>query len=69
VVLRAGKAGQGTWVAEEVNILKDYRAAFGNDPPAVAGVAVMNDSDNTGEASVSWLADLEVYRSPSPAGQ
>jgi hypothetical protein len=70
VVLRAGKAGLGTWVAEEVNILEDYRKAFGTDPPAVAGVAVMNDSDNTGEAAVSYLTDLEVYRNPpSPPGQ
>jgi hypothetical protein len=62
ILLEQGPARAGTWVDEEINILADYRAAFGADPPRKARIAVMNDSDNTGEHSVSWLRSIEVFR-------
>jgi hypothetical protein len=62
VLLEKGPAGVGAWQEEEVDILDDYRKAFGNGPPERARIAVMNDSDNTGESSLSWLAYLEVFR-------
>lgn len=62
ILLRKGTAGLGMWHAEEVNILEDYRTAFGEDPPAIASIAVMNDSDNTGESSASYIDYIEVYR-------
>ena len=33
----------------------DYRRAFGEEPPRVARIAIMNDSDNTGESAVSRI--------------
>ncbi len=62
ILLEKGPAKAGTWQDEEVNILEDYRKAFGSKPPARARLAIMNDSDNTGESSVSYVADLEVFR-------
>jgi hypothetical protein len=62
VVLRSGPSLVGTWQNENVDVLADYREAFGTDPPQKARVAIMNDSDNTGESSVSWVDDLDVYR-------
>ncbi|GAB4337234.1 MAG: hypothetical protein Kow0089_08340 [Desulfobulbaceae bacterium] len=62
IILRAGSGETGRWLDEEVNIVDDYRKAFGTDPPALAAIAVMNDSDNTGEASVSYLDFLQVLR-------
>ena len=38
-----------------------YKTAFGEEPPAKATIAVMNDSDNTGESSISWIDDIRVY--------
>lgn len=60
VVLRFGDVEAGTWQVEEVNVLSDYREAFGVDPPRKASIAFMNDSDNTGEHSVSYLDFIEV---------
>lgn len=37
------------------------KAAFGKDPPAMAGIAIMNDSDNMGEMAVSYVDFLEVF--------
>src|SRR5262245_26407622 len=48
VVVRSGNADAGRWLAEERNVLDDYRRAFGEEPPAVGGVAVMTDTDDTG---------------------
>ncbi|UCG39683.1 MAG: DUF3047 domain-containing protein [bacterium] len=60
VPLRWGGEKVGQWVLESVDILADYRAAFGEDPPGQAGLGIMNDSDNTGESSVSWIDWMEI---------
>ena len=62
IILEKGRNKVGTWVEETVNILEDYRKAFKKDPPATAGVAIMNDSDNTGESAVSYVEYIEVFR-------
>jgi len=69
VPLRSGSDLAGQWLEEECNILKDYREAFGVDPPAKAGLAFMNDSDNTGEASESWIDWIEIYREEEPGSR
>jgi rSAM/selenodomain-associated transferase 2 len=65
IALQRGKGKVGTWQTEEVHILEDYRRAFGADPPAAASLAVMNDSDNTGQGAVSYLDFIEVFRDGS----
>lgn len=46
------------WRDVTVNVRDDHRALFGGDPPEVAFVAVMSDSDNTGEAAEAFLEFL-----------
>jgi len=60
VILEKGKQRVGQWVEESVNVLADYRKTFGKDPPAIAGLAVMSDTDNTGESAVAYLDFIEV---------
>lgn len=62
VVLERGPARVGRWVEESVNIVANYRKAFGKDPPRAAGLAIMNDSDNTGEAAVSYVEFIEIMQ-------
>jgi hypothetical protein len=62
IILQQGSLNVGKWEDEDINIVGDYRRAFGKDPPPVAGIAIMNDADNTGESSVSFLEYIEVYR-------
>jgi hypothetical protein len=71
VLLQAGEGKAEQWIQEDINIVKDYLEAFGTSPPAIAGLAIMNDSDNTLESSVSWVDDIEIYRVPVdiPRGQ
>lgn len=38
--------------------VEDYRQAFGEDPPKVGAVAIMTDTDNTGEQAVAWYGAI-----------
>lgn len=62
VALQSGATRVGTWVEEQVDILRDYRRLFRADPPARASLGIMNDSDNTGEHADSFVSFVEVYR-------
>ena len=58
IVLRSGAADVGRWVTETRNVADDYRRLFGGEPPRIAGVAVMTDTDDTGERAVAWYDAL-----------
>jgi len=66
IALRRGTTEIGKWKEECVDIVEDYRKAFGEDPPRRARLAVMNDSDNTEESSVSYLDFMEVHPRNNP---
>ena len=62
IPVEQGIKNLNTWQVEQTDIVEDYRSAFGKDPPAVASLAIMNDSDDTGEHSVSYLDYIKIYR-------
>lgn len=62
ILLEAGPEKTGRWIEEEIDILEDYQKAFGTKPPALASIAIMNDSDNTGERSESFVDYIEVFK-------
>lgn len=62
VILEKGNERVGRWVEESVHVLDDYRRAFGKDPPAAAGLAIMSDTDNTGESASAYIEFIEVGR-------
>jgi hypothetical protein len=64
IVVESGPRRLGEWIAYERNIADDYRTAFGEEPPAVSGVAIMTDTDNTGESVTSWYGDITLARAP-----
>jgi hypothetical protein len=65
VAVRSGEADTGRWVRERRNVLEDYRAAFGGDPPPVNGVAIMTDTDNTGGTATAYYGDILFRAAPS----
>ncbi len=58
IVVESGKKKLNTWINEERNIYKDYLKAFSGKPPLISGIAIMTDSDNTGESAVSFYGDI-----------
>ncbi len=58
IVAESGSARTGTWKLESRNVYEDYKKAFGGEPPMIKGVAIMTDTDDTGERAVAWYAAL-----------
>jgi hypothetical protein len=50
----------GEWVEVERNVYEDYKRAFKEEPPPVSGIAVMTDTDQTGESATAWYGDIEL---------
>lgn len=59
-VLQSGNAKANQWISEKRNIVQDYRRAFGHDPPPAMGVAIMTDTDNTGESATAYYGDITL---------
>jgi len=57
-VVESGSAKLNQWVNEERNVYEDYKKAFGEDPPIISGVAIMTDTDNTGESATAYYGDI-----------
>jgi hypothetical protein len=60
VVLRNGAAGVGEWASEARDVATDFREAFGKAAPAISGVAVSADTDQTHERVTAWFGDLRL---------
>jgi len=60
IVVEGGRARLGQWLDYERDIVADYRAAFGEDPPPISGVAIMTDADNTGDRASAWFGDVSL---------
>jgi hypothetical protein len=57
-VVESGKKNLNRWLTEERNLYEDYRKAFKDEPPMISGVAIMTDTDNTGESATAWYGDI-----------
>lgn len=62
-VVESGTARVGRWVEERRNVYEDYLRAFGAEPPPVSAVAIMTDTDDTGESVTAWYGDITLERS------
>jgi hypothetical protein len=60
--VESGQDKVGQWVSVRRNLVEDYRRAFGEDPPEAGAVAIMTDTDNTGESASAWYDDIRLER-------
>ncbi len=58
IVLRTGREELGRWRRESRDLEADYRAAFGEDPPARGIIALAADSEDTATRSLARLRGL-----------
>jgi hypothetical protein len=58
IVVESGDENVDRWMEEERNVYEDYRRAFGDEPPLVNGIAIMTDTDNTGETATAYYGDI-----------
>ena len=60
IVLESGPTHLGQWRSYERDVRADYRRAFGEDPGALVGLAVMTDSDNTQSRAEAWYGEIRL---------
>ncbi|MEI2742285.1 MAG: DUF3047 domain-containing protein [Candidatus Competibacter sp.] len=58
MALRSGTQDAGRWVSEKRDIRADFQRLFGRDIDAVDAVALMTDTDNSGQRASAWYGDI-----------
>jgi hypothetical protein len=56
-VLESGERKAGKWVYETRNIQKDFKKAFGTDPPGVLAVGIQTDTDHSNEMVTAYYTE------------
>jgi hypothetical protein len=64
IAVQSGDEKINQWVTQKRNLLEDYRKAFQTDPPMISGVAIMTDTDNTGESATAYYGDIIFRKLP-----
>jgi hypothetical protein len=60
IAVQSGPSLVGQWLEEKRDLLEDYRKCFGEDPGKAGAVAIMTDTDNTGEQAVAWYCPIRL---------
>jgi len=62
IVVESGATRVNRWVDVERNVAADFRAAFGEEAPAVTGIVVAVDTDNTGAFATAYFGDISFNK-------
>jgi hypothetical protein len=66
LVVESGTANLGKWLDYQRDIRADYIRAFGEEPGALIGMALMTDTDNTQSKATAWYGPISF--TPATAG-
>lgn len=66
LVLESGPANLGKWLDYERDIRADFIQAFGEEPGALTGIALMTDTDNTQSKATAWYGPIRLKQSKMP---
>ena len=56
-VVESGEEKAGQWVYFERNIHKDFKTAFGEDPPGVLAIGIQTDTDHSNEMVTTYYSE------------
>jgi hypothetical protein len=62
IVVQSGENRINTWIAEDQNVYEDYKKIFGSEPPMIAAIGIMTDTDDTKESALSFYGDIVFKR-------
>ncbi len=60
IVVDADPNSVGKWKSFERDVYADYKRAFGEEPTHISGIAIMVDTDNTGESASARFGDISL---------
>lgn len=67
IVLQSGNGNAGSWQTQRRDLAADFRAAFGRPAPAVTGIALGADTDNTNSRAQARFGDIQFStKAPAP---
>ena len=58
VVVESGNKRAGRWVWEKRNLVEDFQGFFRKSPPALVGIMVLTDTDQTNEGVVAHYSSI-----------
>ncbi len=64
IVVDADPESVGKWKSFVRDIYDDYKHAFGEEPTRISGIAIMVDTDNTGEKASARFGDITLSARP-----
>lgn len=64
IAVESGTDKIGQWVTESRNVREDYRRLFGEDVTQADAVAIMTDTDNSGQQATAWYGDIRFSDQP-----
>ncbi len=62
IVADSGPRRLGQWREQSRDVYADYKRAFGEEPPPIAWIGIMTDSDNTGATTAGYYGDIRLSR-------
>jgi hypothetical protein len=58
MALQSGTQNAGRWVSEKRNVRADFQQLFGEEIDSIDAVALMTDTDNSGQSASAWYGDI-----------
>ena len=62
VVLRNQSTSLGIWVSEKVNVYKDYKRLFSQEPQTVQAIGIMSDSNDTKSRAEAYYRKICISK-------
>jgi hypothetical protein len=67
IAVESGPHRTGTWIRETRNVYADFRRYFDDEPPPAGAVAIMTDTDNTGQTARAWYGPIRLLSAAGPS--
>ncbi len=64
MVVEGGSAKLGQWLSYRRNLYQDFKTLYGEEPRQLIFIGILNDTDQTGQAATSYIADLKFNKAP-----
>ena len=64
IVVDSDPGSIGKWKCFTRDVYDDYKRAFGEEPTRISGIAIMVDTDNTGEKASARFGDITLTARP-----
>ena len=64
MVVAGGSSKLGQWLSYNRDLYQDFKTLYGEEPRRLIFIGILNDTDQTGQAATSYIADLKFSKAP-----